>query len=232
MKTIGMLGGMSWESTVPYYQIINRYIQQQLGGLHSARIVLHSVNFAEVEQLQHTGQWDKAGDLLAEAAVGLEHAGADFLIICTNTMHKVAHQIQERLTIPLLHIADPTAQALVEAGFKRVALLGTAFTMEQNFYKQRLVEQYGLEVMIPDERQRKQVHQIIYDELCQGKINEDSRRTYVQIAESLAEQGAEAIILGCTEISLLLTPEYTSIPLFDTTRLHAEAAAVNALQDK
>ncbi|MGL4860098.1 MAG: aspartate/glutamate racemase family protein [Enterobacteriaceae bacterium] len=222
---------MSWESTQLYYQIINRYMQQALGGVNSAKIVLHSVNFAEIEALQRSGQWHEAGEVLAQAAAGLELAGADLLLLCTNTMHKIAAQIEQRVDIPLLHIADPTAQALCADSVEQVALLGTAFTMEQAFYKNRLRDKYGLQVLLPDEQQRKQVHRIIYDELCQGKIIDSSRQIYINIAEELRNKGAQAIILGCTEITMLLTPADTTVPLYDTTRLHAEAAARMALKN-
>lgn len=232
MKTIGLLGGMSWESTIPYYRQINQHIKQQLGGLHSAKIILYSVDFADIEALQRSGDWDKAGELLAEAAVKLQSAGADCLVLCTNTMHKVAAVIETAVTIPLLHIADATAEAIQLAGLNKVALLGTRFTMEQDFYKKRLTESYGLEVLVPDEESRALVHQVIYQELCLGLVKPDSRLQYQQIMADLVVQGAEAIILGCTEIALLVSAEDCAVPLFDTTFLHAQKAADYALEQE
>ena len=225
MKTIGLIGGMSWESTIPYYRQINLRIKQQLGGLHSAKLIVYSVDFAEIEALQRSGDWHKAGQLLAEAAVKLQGAGAEALVLCTNTMHKVAQDIETAVSIPLLHIADATAEAIQQAGFKKVALLGTRFTMEQDFYKKRLTDGYGLEVLVPDEEGRALVHQVIYQELCLGVVNPDSRQKYQQIMADLVTQGAEAIILGCTEIGLLVSAEDSAVPLFDTTALHAQKAA-------
>ena len=230
MKTIGLIGGMSWESTVSYYQEINRLVNSQLGGLHSAKICLYSVDFAEIEAFQRSGEWDKAADALKHAAQSLEDAGADFLLICTNTMHKVAAQVASAVAIPLLHIADATAIAVKAAGYKTVGLLGTKFTMEQPFYKTRLTEQHGLNVLVPDEQAREQVHQIIYNELCLGKVLPESREQYRQIIGQLIEQGAEAIILGCTEISLLVSQQDSTVPLFDTTSIHAQSAAELAFQ--
>lgn len=232
MKTIGLLGGMSWESTIPYYRQINQHIKQQLGGLHSAKIILYSVDFADIEALQRSGDWDRAGELLAEAAVKLQAAGADCLVLCTNTMHKVAAVIETAVTIPLLHIADATAEAIQLAGLKKVALLGTRFTMEQDFYKKRLTESYGLEVLVPDEESRALVHQVIYQELCLGLVKPDSRLQYQQIMADLVVQGAEAIILGCTEIALLVSAEDCAVPLFDTTFLHGQKAADYALEQE
>lgn len=232
MKTIGLLGGMSWESTIPYYRQINQHIKQQLGGLHSAKIILYSVDFADIEALQRSGDWDRAGELLAEAAVKLQAAGADCLVLCTNTMHKVAAVIETAVTIPLLHIADATAEAILQAGLSKVALLGTRFTMEQDFYKKRLTESYGLEVLVPDEESRALVHQVIYQELCLGLVKPDSRLQYQQIMADLVVQGAEAIILGCTEIALLVSAEDCAVPLFDTTFLHAQKAADYALEQE
>ena len=230
MKTIGLLGGMSWQSTIPYYRIINETIKQRLGGLHSAKVILYSVDFAEIEQMQRAGDWQAAGQLLAEAANRLEAAGADFIVLCTNTMHKVAGAIEEATTLPLLHIADATAIAVKAAGYKTVGLLGTNFTMEQPFYKDRLKEQHDLSVLVPNETERQQVHQIIYDELCLGKVLPESREQYRQIIGQLVDQGAEAIILGCTEISLLISQQDSAVPLFDTTSIHARSAAELALQ--
>jgi len=231
MKTLGLIGGMSWESTVPYYQQINQTVRQQLGGLHSAKIILYSVDFAEVEQLQKTGQWEVAGALLADIAQKLERAGADGLVICTNTMHKVADAVQAAVTIPLLHIADPTARAIRDAGLSKIGLLGTRFTMEQDFYRSRLENQHGLTVLTPPADDRELVHQIIYNELCLGQVLDASRQTYQRIIADLQAQGAQAIILGCTEIALLIQPQHCDLPLFDTTALHAQSAALWAMQD-
>ena len=229
LKTIGLIGGMSWESTVPYYQLINQAVRERLGGLHSAKIILYSVDFAEVQHLQATGQWEAAGALLAEVARKLEAAGADALVVCTNTMHKVADVITGAVNIPLLHIADPTAQAIKEAGYTTVGLLGTRFTMEQDFYRSRLETLHGLTVLTPPALERAQVHQIIYDELCLGDIKNASRQAYLRIIARLQAQGAQAIILGCTEIALLVQPQDCSVPLFDTTTLHARSAALWAM---
>lgn len=229
MKTIGLIGGMSWESTVPYYCQINETIKSQLGGLHSAKLVLVSVDFHEIEALQRAGDWDAAGAAMAQAAQALAAAGADLVVLCTNTMHKVAHHIEAAVNIPLLHIADPTAAALKQAGVQRVGLLGTRFTMEQAFYRDRLTEQHGLQVIIPSADQRESVHRIIYEELCLGTIRAESREVYRQVMASLVAQGAQAIILGCTEISLLVSEQDSTVPLFDTTGLHARAAAMQAL---
>ena len=229
MKTIGLLGGMSWESTVPYYRQINEAVKARLGGLHSAKIVLYSVDFAEVERLQHQGDWTAAGALLADAARALERAGADFIVLCTNTMHKVAPAIEGAVQIPLLHIADPTAGAIRHAGLDRVGLLGTRFTMEQDFYRGRLAGQHGIEVMVPDADDRDLVHRVIYEELCLGRIEQASRQAYRDVMRRLVERGVQGIILGCTEISMLVGDEDASVPLFDTTAIHAEAAAARAL---
>ncbi|MBU1619047.1 MAG: aspartate/glutamate racemase family protein [Gammaproteobacteria bacterium] len=229
MKTIGLIGGMSWESTIPYYRQINQRIKQQLGALHSGKIILYSVDFAEIEQLQRSGDWDKAGEVLADAALKLQAAGAECIVLCTNTMHKVAARIEAAVTIPLLHIADATAEAIEQAGLKKVALLGTRFTMEQDFYKKRLTELYALEVLVPDDEGRALVHQVIYQELCLGVVNPNSRLQYQQIMADLVTQGAEAIILGCTEIGLLVSSEDCAVPLFDTTAIHAQKAADWAL---
>ena len=229
MKTLGLMGGMSWESSVPYYQLINQRVKQRLGGLHSARIILYSVDFADVEALQMAGQWDAAGALLAGVAQKLAAAGADALVLCSNTMHKVAPAIEAAVSIPLLHIADPTALAIVQAGFTTVGLLGTRFTMAQDFYRSRLEHQHRLRVLIPPPPERELVHQIIYQELCQGQINAASRQTYLRIIAGLQAQGAQAIILGCTEIAMLVEPQHCAVPLFDTTALHARSAADWAL---
>ncbi|HAF55538.1 MAG TPA: aspartate racemase [Thauera sp.] len=229
MKTIGLLGGMSWESTVPYYRQINEAVKARLGGLHSAKIVLYSVDFAEIERLQHQGDWAAAGALLADAARALERAGADFIVLCTNTMHKVAPAIEAAVKIPLLHIADPTAAAIHDAGLHRVGLLGTRFTMEQDFYRGRLAGQHGIEVLVPEEDDRDLVHRVIYEELCLGRIDEPSRQAYREVMRRLVERGVQGIILGCTEISMLVGARDASVPLFDTTRIHAEAAVARAL---
>ncbi|MFM5156681.1 aspartate/glutamate racemase family protein [Aeromonas veronii] len=229
MKCIGLLGGMSWESTVSYYQALNRGVRAQLGGLHSARVLLNSVNFAGIERLQHAGDWPATARLLAAEARKLQDGGADFLLIGTNTMHKVAPEIEAAIDIPLLHIADATAAKLRADGITRVGLLGTRFTMEQDFYKGRLQERFGLAVLVPDEAGRERVHRIIYDELCLGEIRESSRAEYLAIIEGLAAAGAEAVILGCTEIALLVGDARAAVPLYDTTAIHAEAAVALAL---
>jgi aspartate racemase len=229
MKCIGLLGGMSWESTVSYYQALNRGVRTQLGGLHSARVLLNSVDFAEIERLQHAGDWPATARLLAAEARKLQDGGADFLLIGTNTMHKVAPEIEAAIDIPLLHIADATAAKLRADGVTRVGLLGTRFTMEQDFYKGRLQERFGLAVLVPDEAGRERVHRIIYDELCLGEIRESSRAEYLAIIAGLAAAGAEAVILGCTEIALLVGDARAAVPLYDTTAIHAEAAVALAL---
>jgi aspartate racemase len=231
MKTIGLLGGMSWESTIPYYRIVNRVVGERLGGLHSAQILLYSVDFQPIEELQHTGRWEEAGEILAGAAGRLESAGADFLVICTNTMHKVAPQIEQAIGIPLLHIADATAEEIERTGLKRIGLLGTRFTMEEEFYRGRLEDRHQLEVIVPNDQDRQMVHRVIYDELCLGNVDPGSRRDYAQVIGRLADEGAEGIILGCTEISLLVTPEDSPVPLFDTTEIHARRAAEWALSE-
>jgi len=228
VKTIGLLGGMSWESTVPYYQTINRIVGQRLGGLHSAKILLYSVDFDEIERLQREERWDESGELLARAARTLESGGADFLVLCTNTMHRVAPRIEAAVSMPLLHIADATADRIAASRLGRVGLLGTRFTMEQDFYRGRL-ERRGLSVIVPPEEDRRTVHRIIYEELCLGKILESSRSEYARIVRDLAGCGAEAVILGCTEIGMLLSPSDCSVPLFDTAQIHAEEAARHAL---
>lgn len=229
MKTIGLIGGMSWESTASYYRLINEQVQQRLGGLHSARILLYSLDFAPIERMQAEGDWDGAGMVLAHAARALEAGGADFLLICANTMHKVAPAIEAAVHLPLLHIADPTAEAVTRAGYARVGLLGTRFTMEDNFYIDHLRERHGLDVLVPDQAEREVIHRVIYDELCLGHLVDASRDAYRQIIARLVERGAEAIILGCTEIALLVHASDASVPLFDTTDLHARAAVDQAL---
>ena len=224
MKTIGLIGGMSWESTVSYYQLINETIKEKLGGLHSAKILLYSVDFAEIERYQASDDWDKSAEVLSQIAQNLEQAGADFIVICTNTMHKVAPQIQKTISIPILHIAQATADALLENGIKKVGLLGTKYTMTQDFYKEKLFEA-GLDVVIPDQAGVEEVNRIIYDELCLGQIEESSKQAYLAIIDDLKNAGAEAVILGCTEIGLLVKQEDTDVPLFDTTAIHAKKAA-------
>lgn len=219
-----MLGGMSWESTLGYYRLINGGIQKALGGFHSAKIVLYSVDFEPIEKLQHEGDWEGTAIILSEAAQHIQAAGADFLIICTNTMHKVAPEIEVAIQIPLLHIADATAEVLVSEGIKSIGLLGTAFTMEQQFYKERLIKHYGLRVLVPDEDDRQIVHKVIYRELCMGKVEPNSKAEYLRIIDTLSAQGAEAVILGCTEIGMLVTQSDTDVKLFDTTAIHAEKA--------
>jgi len=229
MKTIGLIGGMSWESTLPYYRQINELVKQRLGGLHSARIVLYSVDFHDIERLQHSGRWDEAGHLLAAAARSLEAAGADFLVLCTNTMHKVAPAIEAAVRIPLLHIADATAAEIRRTGLRRVGLLATRFTMEQDFYRRRL-EDHGIGVIVPDAPDREVVHRVIYDELCLGSIRVDSRDRYREIIARLVGSGAEGIIFGCTEIGLLVSAADAPVPVFDTTAIHAANAVEFALQ--
>jgi len=230
MKIIGLIWGMSWESSLEYYRIINETTKQRLGALHSAKSLMYTVDFNEIEQLQHQGKWEKLTVLMIDAAKKLESGGADFLIICTNTMHKMAWKVQDAITIPLLHIADATAQKIVEQGYKKIWLLWTKFTMEEDFYKGRLIDTYWLEVIIPNNIDRDIIHHVIYDELCQGKILEFSKQEYLRIIQSLVEQWTEAIILWCTEISLLVQQGDVSIPLFDTTRIHAECAVEEALK--
>lgn len=228
MKTIGLIGGMSWESTVTYYQIINQTVREKLGGLHSATLLLYSVDFAVIEEHQKNGEWDKSAEILATAARNLEQAGADFIIICTNTMHKVAPQIQEQIDIPIIHIADATADALIAEGIKNVALLGTKYTMTEDFYKEKLVER-GISVMIPNKEDVELVNHVIYDELCLGIVSDASRIELQRIIEGLKEKGAEGVILGCTEIGLLISQKDSSLPVFDTTQIHAETAAIKSI---
>ena len=229
MKTIGLIGGMSWESTVTYYQIINETIKKQLGGLHSAKCILYSVDFDEIEKYQASGEWDKSADVLSEAAQALERAGADYIVICTNTMHKVAPEIGRRIHIPILHIADMTAVQLKKHGIGKVGLLGTKYTMQQDFYKNILIRQ-GIEVIVPNDDDVDVVNRVIYDELCLGKIFEKSKAVYLDIIQELVRNGAQGIILGCTEIGLLIQQSDTDIPLFDTTLIHAEQAALKSLE--
>jgi len=230
VKTIGLIGGMSWESSIEYYRIINEMTKAKLGGLHSAKSIMASVDFAEIEVLQHQGKWDAAAQILIEAAKNLEAGGADFIVICTNTMHKVADDIQANVKIPILHIADATAQLVKEAGIQKIGLLGTRFTMEEEFYKGRLTEKYGLTVMVPDAQEREIIHRVIYDELVLGEIQQNSKDTYIAIIERMVNAGAEGIILGCTEIGLLIHDQDSRVPLFDTTQIHAKAAVEYALK--
>jgi aspartate racemase len=229
MKTIGLIGGMSWESSAEYYRLLNELVRERLGGLHSAKCLLHSLDFAEIEELQVAGEWQRAGEILAEAARGLQAAGADLLLICTNTMHKVAGQVEAAVSVPLLHLADATAEAVRAAGIGRVGLLGTAFTMEQAFYRDRLAG-HGLDVLTPDGEGRALVHRVIYEELCLGVVREESRAAYQDVIGKLVAAGAEGVVLGCTEIELLIRDEDSPVPLFPTTRLHAEAAVDAALR--
>lgn len=230
MKTIGLLGGMSWESSLEYYRFINQEAKARLGGLHSAKSLMYSVDFEEIEALQHQGKWEELTQIMIEAARRIERGGADLLVICTNTMHKMADQVQASISIPVLHIADTAAAEIQKRGLKTVGLLGTKFTMEQDFYKGRLAEKFGLNVLIPDESDREIVHKVIYNELCLGKTLDASRREYVRIIDALVQRGAEGIVLGCTEIPLLIKQEHVKVPIFDTTSIHARAAVEIALK--
>ena len=229
MKTIGMIGGMSWESTVSYYQALNRGVKEALGESHSAKIWLYSVDFEEIKTLQHQGEWHKAAKILSDAAQKIEAAGADFLMICANTMHKVAEEVQAKISIPLLHIADVTAENLVADGVSKVGLLGTQFTMGEDFYKGRVSEKYDIEVIVPDAPQQEIVHNVIYSELIMGEIKDDSRQRYLEVIDQLHAQGVQAVILGCTEIALLVQQQHTSVPLYDTTEIHSAQAVKLAL---
>ncbi|WP_342544986.1 aspartate/glutamate racemase family protein [Lysinibacillus sp. FSL W7-1291] len=231
MKTIGLIGGMSWESSAAYYRLMNEQVKQRLGGLHSAKCILYSVDFQQIEHFQAKGEWDKAGNVLAQAAQSLERAGADFVIICTNTMHKVIDVIEAAITIPILHIADATARQIKEAGLQKIALLGTKYTMEQAFYKAR-VEGFGIEVIVPDSHERMEVNRIIYEELCLGIIKQDAKSYYIQVVEELVQAGAQGVILGCTEIGLLIQQEDISVPVFDTAAIHAQTAVSMAIQEE
>lgn len=228
LKTIGMLGGMSWESTVTYYQIFNEMVKKELGGLHSAKVLLYSVDFSEIEKCQADGDWDKSADILSNAAKNLEYAGADFIVICTNTMHKIAPQIQSRISIPIIHIAEATAEILKEQLITKVALLGTKYTMTETFYKEKL-QAAGIEILIPDEQTVETVNDIIFNELCLGIISQQSRETLLRIIDELSRQGARGVILGCTEIGLLIQQKDTPLPVFDTTQIHAKKAALLAI---
>ena len=229
MKTIGLIGGMSWESTVTYYQVINETVKEKLGGLHSAKILLYSVDFAEIEEYQSQGEWEKSAEVLASAAQNLEKAGADFIVICTNTMHKVAPDIQKKISIPIVHIAEATASVLQSRGIRKVALLGTKYTMTQDFYKNKITET-GIEVVIPDDDGVKLVNDVIYNELCLGILKDDSKAKFIDIISDLQKRGAEGVILGCTEIGLLIGQADVSLPVFDTTLIHAQKAALLATE--
>ena len=229
LKTIGLIGGMSWESTATYYKIINETVKEKLGGLHSAKCILYSVDFQEIEECQANGNWEKSGEILGEAAYNLEKAGADFIVICTNTMHKVVNQIKEKISVPILHIAEMTAEKILEKGLKNIALLGTKYTMEQDFYKSKLIEK-GINVIIPDKNDIETINEVIYDELCLGTINFNSKKKFLEIVDKLRSKGAEGIILGCTEIGLLIKNADTDVPLFDTAIIHAEQAAIYSIK--
>ena len=229
MKTIGLIGGMSWESTVTYYKIINETIKRELGGLHSAKILLYSVDFDEIEKYQSSGEWDKSAAVLGDAAANLEKAGADFILICTNTMHKVADAVQKRISVPILHIAEITADVLKSEGIEKVGLLGTKYTMTQDFYKAKLIEA-GIEVVIPDEAEVEMINDVIFNQLCLGIISEESRTRFVEAIEQLKAKGAQGVILGCTEIGLLIEQKDSALPVFDTTLIHAEKAALLSLK--
>ncbi|MEM9542689.1 MAG: aspartate/glutamate racemase family protein [Cyanobacteria bacterium P01_E01_bin.42] len=229
MKTIGLIGGMSWESSLEYYRLLNQATREKLGGLRSAKSILYSVDFAEIEQLQHQGNWKQTGEILSFAAIALEKAGADFIILCTNTMHKVAETIEAAIAIPFLHIADATGMEIQKQGLKTVGLLGTKFTMEEDFYKTRLIQKYHLDILLPSPEERETIHRVIYEELCLGILEEGSRSQYMQIIRELRDRGAEGIILGCTEIGLLIQQQHSPIPRFDTTEIHARTAVEYAL---
>lgn len=231
MKTIGLIGGMSWESSLEYYRIINEKVKKELGGLHSAQSLMYSVDFEQIKVLQHEGKWDELTIIMIDAAKRLEKGGAEMIVICTNTMHKMADDVQKSINLPLIHIADTTAQSIKSQNLKKIGLLGTKFTMEQDFYKKRLTEKHGLEVIIPNEEDRDIVHHIIYNELCLGNIKDVSKKEYLRIIENLIENGAEGIILGCTEIPLLVKQNDVSVPIFDTTTLHAEGAVMEAIKE-
>jgi len=230
MKTIGLIGGMSWESSLEYYRIINEQVKEKLGGLHSAKSLMYSVDFDEIEKLQHKGNWTEATKLMIDAAKRLENGGADFVVICTNTMHKMADDVQNNIKIPLLHIADATAEKIKAKGLKKIGLLGTKFTMEEDFYKGRLIDKYGLDIIIPNDTDRQIVHDVIYHELCLGKVNQSSKDQFIRIINKLVDNGAEAVILGCTEIPLLVQQKDIKVLLFDTTKIHAESAVEYSLK--
>lgn len=230
MNTIGLIGGISWESTVEYYRIINETVKEKLGGFHSGEIVMYSFDFAEVEKLQHQGDWDELATMMVDAAERVKRGGAGFIVICANTMHKMADKVQESVGLPLVHIGDVTAESIKAKGMNKVGLLGTKFTMEEDFYKRRLIDKHGLDVIIPDDEERQVIHKILYDELCLGDINEVSKGEFKKVIDHLVKRGAQGIILGCTEIPLIVSQEDYEIPLFDTTAIHARAAVDFALQ--
>jgi aspartate racemase len=230
LKKIGIIGGMSWESSLEYYRLVNELVKEKLGGYHSAKVIMDSLDFAEVELLQHEGRWQEAGKMMADSALTLQTCGADFVVLCTNTMHKCTPEIEAAIQIPFLHIVDPTAEAICKMGIKTIGLLGTRFTMEEDFYKGRLNDKYGLYVIIPSTADQKKIHQVIFQELVLGQINTDSRKAYLDIINNLIQNGAEGIILGCTEIGLLINPDDVHVPVFDTTILHARAAVDFAFQ--
>jgi aspartate racemase len=230
LKKIGIIGGMSWESSLEYYRLVNELVKEKLGGYHSAKVIMDSLDFAEVELLQHEGRWQEAGKMMADSALTLQTSGADFVVLCTNTMHKCTPEIEAAIQIPFLHIVDPTAEAICKMGIKTIGLLGTRFTMEEDFYKGRLNDKYGLYVIIPSTADQEKIHQVIFQELVLGKINTDSRKDYLDIINNLIQNGAEGIILGCTEIGLLINPDDVHVPVFDTTILHARAAVDFAFQ--
>ncbi len=232
MKTIGLIGGLSWESSIEYYRIVNEDVKKRLGGLHSAKCILYSFDLEDIAKLQREGKWVEATKLMADAAQSLERAGADFIVICTNSMHKVFDEMQKSVKIPILHIVDATAEKIKEMGIKKVGLLGTKYTMEEDFYKGRLSKKHGIEVIVPDEKERQAVHNVIYNELCVGNINETSREQFKKITANLAKNGAQGIILGCTEIPLLIKQKDCAIPLFDTTEIHAKAAVEYAFKSQ
>ncbi len=229
MQTIGLIGGMSWESSLEYYRLINQFVKEKLGGMHSAQSLMYSVDFDPIQKLQHNNDWDKLTEMMIDAAKHLEKGGADFIVICTNTMHKMAEEVAQNINLPLVHIADATAEAIKLQKLKKIALLGTKFTMEQDFYKKRLTDLHQLDVIVPTEEEREIVHQIIYKELCMGQIKGDSKKAYQNIIHHLQQKGAEGVILGCTEIPLLIKQEDVSIPIFDTTTIHAKKAVERAI---
>jgi len=231
MKTIGLIGGMSWESSIEYYRLINEAIRDRFGGLHSAKSILFSVNFADMATLQHEDRWPEAADILIEAAQKLQMAGASMVLLCTNTMHKLSDEIEARISIPFLHIADAAAARVKEQGLTRVGLLGTKFTMEQEFYRQRLTDKHGLEVLVPDAAERDEIHRIIYEEICAGQFKPESKEKILAAANNLARAGAEGVLLGCTELELLANKAKADVPLFETTRIHAETAVAEVLND-
>lgn len=231
MKTIGLIGGMSWESSIEYYKLINELVKEKLGGVHSCKSIMHSVDFSEIEKLQHNGEWEKLTEIMVNIAKKIEKSGADCIVICTNTMHKMAEDIEKEVKIPLIHIADSVGENIVKLNLKKVALIGTKFTMEQDFYKERIRNKFGIEVIIPNENDKNIVHRVIYEELVKGQFKDESRKEYIRIIRELTKEGAEGVILGCTEIPLLISQTDVEIPIFDTTKLHSESAVEFALKD-